>query len=222
MIFCSDHGVEDGIRLSFAIYQFFTMFLIPTLIMIVCYYKVVRVLWASAKKLSLITPPDRACDALFLTRIETCSLGLNAGPAVPRLLKRAITNHKSKVLASRKQVIKLLLMIIFAFLLSWGPKLSLRIIQKLQLPILFSPSAYAIKVFVDWLPYIQSCINPLFYCFMSRNFRRSVRVLFERRKRQKLTESAELNFFQTATSSSEHRIQQQTLLHVMFREDICT
>ena len=44
-----------------------------------------------------------SCDALFLSRVETFSLGGHS-PAVPRLLKRAITNHKSKVLASRKQV----------------------------------------------------------------------------------------------------------------------
>ena len=44
------------------------------------------------------------------------------------------------------QIIKLLLMIIVAFLLCWGPKLTLRIFKKLQLPFLFSEEAYIVKV----------------------------------------------------------------------------
>ncbi|XP_052777883.1 QRFP-like peptide receptor [Mya arenaria] len=217
MMFCSDHGVADAYRLAFACYQFLIMFMAPAIIMIVCYSRVIHVLWISTKQLVKITPPDRACDALFLTRIETCSLGMNS-PAVPRLLKRAIISHKSKVLASRRQVIKLLLIIVVAFLLSWGPKLTLRIIQKLRLDILFSESAYAIKVFVDWLPYIQACINPVCYCFMSRKFRRSVRVMFARPTRRSLQESA--NGYQTVTSSSDPRNKpNQTYVHLVFRED---
>ncbi|WAR23937.1 hypothetical protein MAR_037606, partial [Mya arenaria] len=57
------------------------------------------------------------------------------------------------------------------------------------------------KVFVDWLPYIQACINPVCYCFMSRKFRRSVRVMFARPTRRSLQESA--NGYQTVTSSSD-------------------
>ncbi|WAR23942.1 GALR2-like protein, partial [Mya arenaria] len=101
MIFCSDHGVADNYRLAFACYQFLIMFMAPTIIMIVCYSRVIHVLW----------------------------------------------------------------------------------------------------VFVDWLPYIQACINPIFYCFMSRKFRRSVRVMFARSSRRSLPESA--NGFQTVTSSSD-------------------
>ncbi|XP_060554008.1 galanin receptor type 1-like [Ruditapes philippinarum] len=218
-IFCSDHGVADAFRLSFAGYQFVIMFLVPLIIMMICYSRVVHVLWISTKELAKLTPSDRVCDALFLTRIETCSLGMKT-PAVPRLLKRAITSHKSKVLASRKQVIKLLLMIIVAFLLSWGPKLTMRILQKLQLSFLFSKSAYAIKVFIDWLPYIQSCINPLFYCFMSRNFRRSIRVMFQRKFRREYTTSNEHNDFQTLTSSSSGRHLHPAYMHMVFRDDL--
>ena len=45
------------------------------------------------------------------------------------------------------QVIKLLLMIIIAFLLSWGPKLTLNILQKLQLSFLYDDKTfYLLKV----------------------------------------------------------------------------
>ncbi|KAL3869075.1 hypothetical protein ACJMK2_041801, partial [Sinanodonta woodiana] len=35
-------------------------------------------------------------------------------------------------------------------------------------------------VIVDCLPYIESCINPFVYCFMSGNFRKSLRIVFSR------------------------------------------
>lgn len=56
------------------------------------------------------------------------------------------TKHQFTFSYSFFQVIKLLLMIIIAFLLSWGPKLTLNILQKLQLSFLYDKSAYAIKV----------------------------------------------------------------------------
>lgn len=59
MIFCSDHGVADVYRLTFAGYQFFIMFMLPTVIMMVCYSRVVHVLWISTKQLVKLAPPDR-------------------------------------------------------------------------------------------------------------------------------------------------------------------
>jgi len=59
MIFCSDHTAPEGFRLTFAGYQFVIMFLLPTVIMSVCYSRVVHVLWVSTKQLSRLTPSDR-------------------------------------------------------------------------------------------------------------------------------------------------------------------
>ncbi|WAR23945.1 QRFPR-like protein [Mya arenaria] len=44
MMFCSDHGVADAYRLGFACYQFLIMFMAPSIIMAVCYSRVIHVL----------------------------------------------------------------------------------------------------------------------------------------------------------------------------------
>ena len=57
------------------------------------------------------------------------------------------------------------------------------------------------QVILDWLPYIQSCINPIFYCFISRKFRKRMHLLLGRTTsrhpdsgcdRQNVTTSSEL------------------------------
>ena len=63
----------------------------------------------------------------------------------------SIAHRCVMIVQSIFQIIKLLLMIIVAFLLCWGPKLALRILQKLQLPFLYSEEAYIAKVRVgNW------------------------------------------------------------------------
>lgn len=64
---------------------------------------------------------------------------------------------------------------------------------------------FILQVFLDCLPYVQSCINPIIYCFMSRNFRRSIRVLFSRKLQDSVTRpnTADLMELQTFSSSSE-------------------
>ncbi|ODN02604.1 Galanin receptor type 2 [Orchesella cincta] len=74
-------------------------------------------------------------------------------------------------------VIKMLILIIILFLVCWGPKLILTITLKLAfifgLPI-YSQEVYVCRVAFSLIPFVHSCINPIVYSFMSKNFRRSM------------------------------------------------
>lgn len=71
----------------------------------------------------------------------------------------------------------MLILIIFLFLICWGPKLLLNIVLKLSLifgyPI-YSPEVYLCRVIFSLIPFVHSCINPIVYSFMSKNFRRAM------------------------------------------------
>ncbi|CAL1526163.1 unnamed protein product [Lymnaea stagnalis] len=71
----------------------------------------------------------------------------------------------------------MLVIIIIVFLVSWGPKLILQIMKKMEFPILYQTSAFIAFHVINCLPYFQSCINPIIYVMMSKNIRSSIRHL---------------------------------------------
>ncbi|XP_052827320.1 somatostatin receptor type 2 isoform X2 [Octopus bimaculoides] len=93
------------------------------------------------------------------------------------VLKRMPKEQSAEVLHKRRQVIKMLLAIILIFLLCWGPKLLFRLMRRVDTAPYFTSPSLFIKIIFDFSPYIQSCINPVVYFFMSRNFRKSMRYV---------------------------------------------
>ncbi|XP_076038514.1 gastrin/cholecystokinin type B receptor-like [Oratosquilla oratoria] len=95
----------------------------------------------------------------------------------PSPTSRAFTKKSREkgedVKKARKQVIKMLIMVVVLFLLCWGSRLTFELIIVLKLQI-FDQIFYTCKVTFWLLPFIHCCINPVIYCFMSKNFRRSM------------------------------------------------
>ncbi|KAL5021582.1 hypothetical protein ScPMuIL_000737 [Solemya velum] len=180
VVFCADNAGYDNDPLIYSIYQLGIMFAVPTIIMLFCYARVIYVLWLSTHQLASMTAPKRIYDVPFLSGNQR-SRNNHMTSSVRRGLGKALTEHKSEVFESRKQVIKMLIAIIVAFLICWGPKLILRVLMKLQLDSLYSAPVLHVKIVLSCLPYIQSCLNPVIYSFMSGNFRKSLRIVFNRR-----------------------------------------
>ncbi|KAL5016000.1 hypothetical protein ScPMuIL_005589 [Solemya velum] len=162
---CADEGVADDQRLAFALYRAMIMFALPTVIMVLCYTAVIYVLWVSSKELLRLTefsrPGKMAAD--------------KSSRASKRLLPHHPREHSVEVLRARKQVIKMLLAVISVFLLCWGPSLIIQVLLRLNLRIFHNHTAFAIKIALGCLPFIQSCLNPIIYGFMSKNFRKSMK-----------------------------------------------
>ncbi|XP_071532207.1 galanin receptor 2a-like isoform X1 [Panulirus ornatus] len=85
--------------------------------------------------------------------------------------------HREKgedVKKARKQVIKMLIVVVLLFLLCWGPRIVMEICISLGLQ-QFNQVFYNFNIVFILLPFVHCCINPIIYCFMSKNFRRSMK-----------------------------------------------
>ncbi|XP_068248929.1 galanin receptor 2a-like [Palaemon carinicauda] len=102
----------------------------------------------------------------------------NARSRTPSPTARNIhKKHKEKgedVKKARKQVIKMLIVVVILFLLCWGPTIVMEICINLGFQ-KFDQIFYNFNIGFKLLPFIHCCINPIIYCFMSKNFRRSMR-----------------------------------------------
>ncbi len=67
----------------------------------------------------------------------------------------------------------MLILVIVLFLICWGSRLSMEISIKVGLDT-FSPEMYVLRIVINLLPYVHSCLNPFIYSLMSKNFRRSM------------------------------------------------
>ncbi|KAH3813820.1 hypothetical protein DPMN_142289 [Dreissena polymorpha] len=60
MMLCADHGLQDNMRIYYAVYQILIMFCIPTILMMFCYTVVIYVLWISGRTLVKMTSTNPA------------------------------------------------------------------------------------------------------------------------------------------------------------------
>lgn len=67
----------------------------------------------------------------------------------------------------------MLILVIVLFLICWGSRLSMEISIKVGLST-FSQEIYFLRIAINLLPYVHSCLNPFIYSLMSKNFRRSM------------------------------------------------
>ncbi|CAL4101056.1 unnamed protein product [Meganyctiphanes norvegica] len=84
---------------------------------------------------------------------------------------------------ARKQVIKMLIVVLALFLLCWGPYIVVEILINIGMQS-FSQWFYVMKTLLALLPYVHCCINPIIYVFMCKKFRRAmkrycIRKIFE-------------------------------------------
>lgn len=67
----------------------------------------------------------------------------------------------------------MLILVVLLFLICWGSRLCMEISIKVGLES-FSQGIYILRIAINLLPYVHSCLNPFIYSLMSKNFRRSM------------------------------------------------
>ncbi|XP_023217611.1 allatostatin-A receptor-like [Centruroides sculpturatus] len=150
-----------------AVYQLVTMFVLPALFMSVCYFWVIRELWSSTRNVAVMT--QVSSKAQVVANYSRHSNDVRFSSSVQR--KPHCHHHYGKeVSKGRKQIIKMLLIVVILFLVCWGPRLVMNVAIKQGLDN-FTHSAYAARIVFYLLPFIQSSLNPFVYGFMSSNFR---------------------------------------------------
>ncbi|XP_074654542.1 somatostatin receptor type 2-like [Tubulanus polymorphus] len=186
ILLCVDH-VDSKWRIVYAWYQLCILFALPTFIMAFCYSIVVYVLWVSTRQLAKMTTSqskkyerngscsdDESRHRLASNTYSNVSLGGSQRGA--STTSRGAREHSAVVQKARKQVIKMLITVVVIFLVCWGPKLIFAVLIRYRLQFLYEDESFPIvKGFIYLLPYVQSCVNPIVYGFMSSNFQRGLR-----------------------------------------------
>ncbi|XP_053395816.1 endothelin receptor type B-like [Mercenaria mercenaria] len=189
---CGEHASDD-ILLSFAIYQLVVMFVLPSLIMAYCYTFVIHALWISRHTLSTLTYKQDSRSNLYRNNrftMNSQSLKVNTNGLSPTQSRMSVAaspsgsvkikmclavDNRNKALKARKQVVKMLVTVVVMFLLCWGPKLILQVLKSLQLEALYYPEVFQAQIGIYCLTYVQSCVNPIIYGLMCKNFRTCLR-----------------------------------------------
>ncbi|XP_050728236.1 cholecystokinin receptor type A-like isoform X2 [Eriocheir sinensis] len=189
---CDTGGDHD---LTFAVYRLVIVFLLPALFMSFFYARVIKALWVSTRTMSAMT---RVYSSRFDSRhsisshhsLASCSVttGLvHSSPSVVSGLtalhascpvRRCVHRQRSgeEVKQARKQVIKMLILVIILFMACWGPKIVFYVFQKNGFSQeSFKPLVYNIRICLGLLPFVHCCLNPIIYSFMSTNFGRMMR-----------------------------------------------
>ncbi|XP_071039723.1 galanin receptor type 1 [Parasteatoda tepidariorum] len=171
--YCFDS--TDSMAFMVAIYQLVAMFIVPAFFMMLCYICVIRELWSSTRTVAAMTRPTECdSDREELHNSRHCLLRFNWGRRQQRATpERMLSIHRQglEIQHARKQVIKMLILVIILFLVCWGPRLIMHVIIKHGLNS-FTDHIYNLRVAAYLLSFAHSAINPIIYGFMSTNFRK--------------------------------------------------
>ncbi|KDR19106.1 Cholecystokinin receptor [Zootermopsis nevadensis] len=160
--------------------------------MVVCYTYVIRELWRSTRSMQVLTNSVSMKSKLHNGSAEGTSgqFHISNGATTCRtaLMNRVGRKHRGDdARKARKQVIKMLILVVVLFLVCWGLPIIMEVIIKFNLHS-FTPTMYTLRVTFNLLPFIHACMNPFIYSFMSKNFRRSLQRQLEKlgcRKRRR-------------------------------------
>ncbi|GAB6032757.1 hypothetical protein CHUAL_011624 [Chamberlinius hualienensis] len=193
--YCLEDKTEAQLSVIISFYQFTIMFALPLLLMTFCYAWVIKELWMSTVTMSAMTrinssarfdsrssissslrnsatQPTTATTALMVTSSTAKTPSASSTNSfLHRNSPTRLSGNSDDVRHARKQVIKMLILVIVLFLICWGPHLILNILQKQGLEY-FTPFVYSLRNTFTLLPFVHSCLNPIIYSIMSSNFRR--------------------------------------------------
>ncbi|XP_050728245.1 allatostatin-A receptor-like isoform X2 [Eriocheir sinensis] len=181
---CDTGGDHD---LTFAVYRLVIVFLLPALFMSFFYARVIKALWVSTKTMSAMTRVYSISSHHSLASCSVTSGFVHSSPSVTSgfaalhascPVRRCVHRQRSgeEVKQARKQVIKMLILVIILFMACWGPKIVFFVFQKNGFSQeSFKPLVYNIRICFGLLPFVHCCLNPIIYSFMSTNFGRMMR-----------------------------------------------
>ncbi|XP_063601966.1 QRFP-like peptide receptor [Penaeus indicus] len=161
---------------AYEVYMLLVVLVIPTLVMGFAYtaigYKLTKVM---IERSSLVgsghlakIPPDRR--ATFIHNVP-CSSALETHPLNSiRVSSRSRDDDRDV-----RQIVTMLVVVVVLFIICWAPLLITNVIKSFKLMPLFEPHSFYKHLLnaVHLLAYFNSCINPIVYGFLSKNFRES-------------------------------------------------
>lgn len=136
---------------SYELYMLIIILIIPSLIMSYSYAHICHKLWS-------------------VMHNRNTGFPMNANGQQPTIYIDASANKMT-------QVIKMLIVVVIIFVLCWTPILVINVLKAFQLiPLLNYGHMKAIVTTFHLFSYANSCVNPIIYGFMSKNFRASFKA----------------------------------------------
>ncbi|XP_062610359.1 allatostatin-A receptor-like [Saccostrea cucullata] len=189
---CMKKYSQPVYSLLFEIYMFFILFIVPMTIMLFTYSRISCEIWnVTARRAALAGGRQRE-------EVSLRSNQANENGSSRRLVRRSVKNTTiivSEDAKTRKQVLNgnsMLMIIVFFFAVCWGPILlnnllvAANVISELNTGFL-----KPMRMTFHLMSYANSCVNPIVYGIMSKNFKDRLRKTFSRRmsRNQSLTAS---------------------------------
>ncbi|XP_037287880.2 QRFP-like peptide receptor [Rhipicephalus microplus] len=166
---CMRDEASPGAWRSFEIYMLILVLCIPTLVMGYAYAKICVQLWMVVRERAHLTSGLACTEMLEKTSGANDCFGANGNK---RILGKPSRADEDTV----KQVIKMLILVVCLFVLCWAPILILNVLTAFGgVATLNYSYLKPLRTCFHLLSYLNSCVNPLVYGFMSRSFRVSFR-----------------------------------------------
>ncbi|XP_061175675.1 QRFP-like peptide receptor [Saccostrea echinata] len=176
-------------------YMFMIILLVPFLIVSYAYTSICRKLWKMDKR-----------DRNLGDKQEVVQLRRVLSRRDKKIINQRGTNGDDN--NTRKQVVKMLVTIILLFMISWGPITTNNLLVSFDiLDNLHMGTLKHVRQAFYVLSYFNSCVNPIVYGFMSKNFRKAFIIAlgfmcFGRRPRNRFWDETVVRFSTDNRSSS--------------------
>ncbi|CAM1324994.1 Uncharacterised protein r2_g3385 [Pycnogonum litorale] len=167
-------------------YMLTLVLIIPFTVMSIAYLIICCKVWSVIKQRSGMSSQNKTQESYRLTVYRSSNNAMDGKTrtrlTVPTSVMCTTSNKRvrdSDDQSTLKQVIKMLLAVVVLFLLSWAPLLVINLLTAYQiLPELNIGIAKYLRITFRIMAYMNSCINPLVYGFMSKSFRDSIKATF--------------------------------------------
>ncbi|XP_078575055.1 pyroglutamylated RF-amide peptide receptor-like [Branchiostoma floridae x Branchiostoma japonicum] len=144
----------------YAIYVAIFLFFIPVIVMVAAYGRASFELWASEEVTKSTPNSSGRGDSRDFQRTHLSTISPFSGK---------FSRKNSKL--EKQQVMKMLLMVVFLYTMCWAPILLLNMLIEFSAINKNTQLVWALQATFELLVYINSCVNPICYAFMSRHFR---------------------------------------------------
>lgn len=152
---------------SFEIYMLILVLCVPTFVMGYTYSKICFQLWLVVRERASMTTGS-IISTEMTEKKKNASTPINGEHRLPK----PIRSDEDTV----KQVIKMLILVVALFVICWAPILVLNVLTSFgAVATLNYDYLKPIRTTFHLLSYLNSCVNPLVYGFMSKSFRSSFR-----------------------------------------------
>ncbi|RZF36065.1 hypothetical protein LSTR_LSTR005881 [Laodelphax striatellus] len=166
---------------AYELYMLILILIIPTTIMAITYSSICWEIWRVMKQRKTMTSGKAMIlhnvNKIFLSRTlttETFPLSSKRSTCSIKTTAKSCIRTTDEENGTVRQVIKMLVMIVIVFVICWGPLLVDNVLTAFGvLPDQKSGSLKHMYTGFTLMAYFNSCVNPIVYGFMSKNFRES-------------------------------------------------